>query len=75
MAKNGLPIKSTKPIPVKIVSDVNSIGPDAAERKKWRAQDDIRTMQQAEEIKKDKDRMKAMKQIAKEQVKDLKKIC
>lgn len=73
MAKKGLPVKSAKPVPVKIVSDVG--GPDPAEQKKWRAQDDIRTMQEAEKIRKDKERMKAMKEIAKQQVKDLKKIC
>ncbi len=76
MAKSGLPIKSAKPVPVKIVSDTaNGIKDNAAQEKKWRAEDDIRTMQRAEEIRKDKERMKAMKQMAKQQVKDLSKIC
>lgn len=70
----GLPLKSTKPIPVKIVSE-NGIKTDPDQERKWRAQDDIRTMQQAEVIRKDKERMKAMKEIAREQLKDLKKIC
>jgi protein required for attachment to host cells len=75
MAK-GLPVKSTKPVPVKIVSDVaDSPKSDEAREKKWRAESDLRTMQEAEGIKKDKERMKAMKQVAKEQMKNLQKIC
>lgn len=78
MAKASLPLKATakNPVPVKIVSE--SIGPikdNAEQEKKWRAEDDIRTMQRAEEIKKDKERVRAMKQVAKIQMKELKKIC
>lgn len=43
--------------------------------KKWQAEDDIRTLQRAEEIKKDKGRMNAAKQVAKSQMQELKKIC
>lgn len=80
MAKKGkLPVASAKPVPVHIVpSDVNTVQEDAKYKereRKYRAEDDIRTMKQAEEIRKDKERMKAMKQVAREQVKDLKKIC
>jgi len=56
-SKATLPLKSTKPVPVKIVSE--SIGPmkdNAEQERKWRAENDVRTMQLAEEIKKDKER-------------------
>ena len=48
---------------------------EIAERKRHMAEDDIRTLQRAEEIKKDKERMKAAKQVAKSQMQELKKIC
>ena len=76
--KSGLPVASAKPIPVKIVSDVAKDMPpsiDKVRERKWRAEDDMRVMAQAEEIRKDKERMKAMKQIAKEKISELKKIC
>lgn len=41
---------------------------------RWRAEEDIRTIQRAEEIKADKDRMKAAKIVAQEQMDKLKKI-
>jgi hypothetical protein len=65
----------TKPVPVKIVSDTPANSYNSKEEQKWRAQDDIRTLQRAEEIKRDKDRMSAVKNCAKEQMQDLKKIC
>lgn len=48
---------------------------EVAREKKYQAEDDIRTLQRAEEIKKDKERMNAAKQVAKSQMQDLKKIC
>lgn len=48
---------------------------EIAERKRYMAEDDIRTLQRAEEIKKDKARMSAAKQVAKSQMQNLKKIC
>lgn len=72
----------SKPIPVKIISTSDDSpsryersAEDKARDRKYRAEDDIRTMQRAEEIKRDKERMKAMKDIAKEQMDGLKKIC
>lgn len=73
-----------KAIPVKVVSTSdNSIAgsryqpsaEDKARERKYRAEDDIRTMQRAEEIRRDKERMKAVKDVAKEQMNGLKKIC
>ena len=82
MAKKSLPVEKLsaskkKPIPVKIVSDTaNAIGPShSKEQDKWRAEDDLRTLQRAKEIKNDKARMQAAKNIAKEQMSNLKKIC
>ena len=48
---------------------------DKAREKKWRAEEDIRTVQRAEEIKRDKSRVAEMKKVAKEQINDLKKVC
>lgn len=77
--KKGLPVASSKPIPVKIVpSNINStaeLKKDEARERRWRAEDDIRTMKSAQEIQKDKARMKAMKEVAREQMNELKKIC
>jgi hypothetical protein len=74
--KKGLPVASTKPVPVKIVSEpMDRPDRDDARERKWRAEDDIRTMKQAEEIRRDKERVKAMKEVARQQMKDLKKIC
>lgn len=44
---------------------------DKERERKYRAEDDIRTMQRAEEIRKDKDRVKAMKECAADQIKAL----
>lgn len=69
----------SKPIPVKIVSDCPSSSKSdkdwKKEERKYQAQDDIRTMQRAAEIKSDKARVSAMKEVAKEQMNNLKKIC
>lgn len=77
MAKK-LPVEklkaSKKPIPVKIVSDSPSTS-YAKEDQKWRAEDDLRTLQRAKEIENDKARMKAAKNIAQSQMSALKKIC
>jgi F0F1-type ATP synthase epsilon subunit len=74
--KSKLPVASSKPIPVKIVSEpATSVKESDARERRWRAEDDIRTMKQAEEIKKDKARVKAMKEVAKAQMAELKKIC
>lgn len=71
-----------KAVPVKIVNSTADTpsrytpsAEDKARERKYRAEDDIRTMQRAEEIRADKERMKAMKSIAKEQMNGLKKIC
>lgn len=69
---------SNTPVPVKIVSDAPAGKTDGDWKKRerrYQAEDDIRTMQRAAEIQKDKDRTKAMKEVAKEQVNALKKIC
>lgn len=66
--------RNVKPVPVKIVSESPSKS-YVDEDKKWRAQDDLRALQRAEEIRKDKERMKAAKECAKEQMNNLKDIC
>ena len=82
MAKKSLPVEKLsaskkKPITVKIVSDTaNAIGPShSKEQDKWRAEDDLRTLQRAKEIENDKARMQAAKNIAKEQMQALSKVC
>ena len=80
MAKKSLPVEKLgaskkKPIPVKIVNDAPAVSKYADEDKKWRAEDDLRTLQRAKEIENDKARMQAAKNIAKEQKAALEKIC
>lgn len=79
MAKKSLPVEKLsaskkKPIPVKIVNDASTPS-IAKEDQKWRAEDDLRTLQRAKEIENDKARMQAAKNIAKEQKAALEKIC
>lgn len=73
MAKKSLKnaIASPSDFPVKYTPTKE----DVAREKRYMAEDDIRTLQRAEEIKKDKSRMSAVKQMAKSQVQNLKKIC
>lgn len=47
----------------------------AAEDARWRAEEDMRTLSRAEEIKADKARMKCVSDHAKKQVDTLKKFC
>ncbi len=47
----------------------------AAMDKKWRAESDLRTLQQAGEIQADRSRVSAAKKLAAEQAKALTKIC
>ncbi len=81
MAKKSLPVEKLtankkKPIPVKIVGgEANETKAHEANEKKWRAEDDLRTLQRAKEIENDKARMQAAKSIAKEQKAALEKIC
>lgn len=68
--KNKLPTTKSKPVPVKIVNDTpNECKPD----NKWRAEDGLRTLQRAAEVKKDKGLMKEIKNLAKEQLKAVSK--
>ena len=78
MGKNKLPVEKlkaskSKPIPVKIVSDTKAGYPE--EDKKWRAEDDLRTLQRAKDIENDKARMQAVKAVAQKEMSNLKKIC
>lgn len=74
--KNKLSGAVNKPVPVKIVNEAPEVSKDyKSEQDKWRAEDDLRALQRAEEIRADKSRMKAAKSCAKEQMKNLKKVC
>lgn len=81
MAK-GLPIKkaegSTKPVPVKIVHDEPTAATDSGwkeREKRYKAEDALRDIERAEGHKRDKSLMKDVKQVAKEKMASLKKIC
>ncbi len=76
MAKNKLSKVIAKPIPVKIVHDSPSECSPAKSKEydKWQAQDDLRALQRAAEIKSDKSRMAHVKKCATEQMNALKKI-
>lgn len=78
MAKLALPVATTKtkkvkPIPVKIVSEPCDSPKSTYDDSKWRAQDGLRTIQEAERIKADKPLMNNIKKLAQEQVASLKK--
>lgn len=64
--------KKQKPVPVKIVSESPTINYDDM---KYRARDALSTLSRAEEIKRDKTLMKAVKAEAKMQVKSLTNMC
>lgn len=65
-----------KPVPVTIVHDPAPMNqtPKKNEYDKWRAEDDLRALQRAAEIQKDKTRMSHVKKCANEQMKALKNI-
>lgn len=63
-----------KPVPVKIVSD-RMDAPAPYDDIKYRARDALSTLSRAEEIKRDKPLMKAVKAEARSQVKSLSKVC
>lgn len=78
MAK-GLPIKSTKPVPVKIVHDEPTAAyadkDYEAEERKRKAKYALEDIERAEGHKRDKALMKDVKQVAREKMNSLKKIC
>ena len=74
MAKNKLTNAINKAVPVKIVSD----GPVESKKRgidKWEAQDALRTIQRAEEIKSNRPLMKAVKAEARSQMKSIERVC
>lgn len=66
--------KKQKPVPVKIVGDRPDY-PSMKTDRKYEAQDALRTLQRAEEIKRDRGLMKIVKSEAKAQVKALSNVC
>ena len=61
-----------KPVPVKIVSEpMDSPQVDNS----WRARSDLRALQEAEEIRRDRARLSAAKKEAKTMMRDLSKVC
>lgn len=50
------------------------IGPSAASDRKYRAEDALRTIQRADEVRRDKGLMRDVKKLAKEQVRILNKV-
>lgn len=67
MTKNKLSNAINKAVPV---NDGPSKGPD-----RWEAQEALRTLQRAEEIKRDKSLMRAAKSEAKSQMKAMARVC
>lgn len=66
--------KKSKPSPNRLMgSQPCSI--DSAEMRRYRAEEDVRTLQRAGEIKADNGRLKAAKALAMKQAEDLKKVC
>ena len=72
-SKSRLPVASKKPVPVRIVND----GPaeiKSDSHDKWKIQDALRTIKDAEKFKADKTLMKGVKALAREEAKALDKI-
>lgn len=66
-----------KPVPVQIVSSTSDCVPNAVKKNgvdKWEAQDALRTLQRAEEIRGNKALMRAAKKEAGAQIKTLSKV-
>ena len=70
--KNKLPV-SKKPVPVRIVHDTPEVA-KTGEMDKYRIQDALRTIKDAEKFKADKSLMKGVKALAREEAKALSKI-
>ncbi len=66
--------KKQKPVPVKIVHDAATEAAPSVDRK-WEARNAIDTLRRAEEIKRDKSLMRAVKAEAKSQMKQLSTVC
>lgn len=73
MSKNKLTDAVTKAVPVKIVNESMPSKPRGID--KWEAQDALRALQRAEEIKSNKPLMKAAHKEAQEQRKQLDRVC
>lgn len=50
------------------------MGKMSAQEKKWRTEDDLRILAQAEEIQKDPERMKACRALAKQRMAEMEKL-
>lgn len=74
MAKVKMPVEKLKAStkPEKTIAKESK--EDEARERKWKAEDALRTMQRAEEIKRDPDLCNDMKALAKEQMAALKKV-
>ena len=57
----------------KLWAGVAAVDSDADD--KYRAEDDLRTLQRAKEIERDKARLRSAKVMAKQKIKDMKDIC
>lgn len=67
--KKSLPVASPNAAPVAYKQSKD----DRERERRWRAEDGLRTIQQAEEIKRDKQRMADIKALAQTQMDSLKK--
>lgn len=56
------------------MSKVSCCGPSEAQEKRWRAESDMRTLAEAEDIRKDPKRLAAAKAMAKEKLAELQKV-
>lgn len=75
MAKKRLPIAKTSNVEVAAPSPYKRTKEDEARERRYRAEDGLRAIQRAEEIKSDKKLMADVKALAQEQVSNLKKFC
>ena len=66
-------VKKATKLPVATSTPIAQTKDALEQERRWRTEDDIRTMQRAAEIKKDPSRVKAMKSYAEQQLKAVKK--
>ena len=75
MAKKRLPIaKASSPTPVGAERSYKQTAEDKARERRWRAEDALRTCEEYERVKSDKQLMGDVKQLAKEKMNKLKKV-
>lgn len=73
--KSSLPVEKIATAVVDKMSNPSRSSEDTARERKWKVEDALRTLQSAEEVRKDKSLVREAKQLAKTKMRELKNIC